>query len=43
MKQIKWRYHVYLRKSAQGEGEPDALLESAAARLVKSYETLFYY
>ena len=37
MKQIKWRYHGYLRKSAYEEegGEPTVLLDSAAARLVK--------
>ena len=36
-----WRYHGYLRKSAyegegEEEGEPTVLLDSAAARLVKS-------
>ena len=39
MKQIKWRYNVKLRKSAyegEGEGEPTVLLDSAAARLVKT-------
>ena len=40
MKQIKWRYHGYLWKSAyEGEGEePTVLLDSAAARLVKITE-----